>query len=247
MTRVGQEIIDLTVSPPPPVLIVIDSDDENAESSNQPVTNGQEKKKKPRRKKQKKSRDGVVDTSNQASRAPSPEQDPSRGRRSRSPGGNDDNLFVVDVQPVPIQPSLKLPEPVEGLNVTESTLPNFTNSAKLLLPAHVSVSCPRADGVGPVDIIRLPNPDSKEEEDFIEYLDYDDGVKVSIINTLLNGMSFSKSAWCSTRELYVISTSTQMIQSLPDSCAKIVVPKGNTRVMNVQCRLCVVLVCIFLF
>lgn len=185
MAGVGQEIIDLTVSPPPPAAIIIDSDSGDAEPSNTQGS-GREKRKKPRRKKQKKSRDGeVAGASNQTSRAPSRERDIGRsGRsrhRSRSPRSNVDDLFVVDVLPVQIQASLKLPEPVEDSTDTKSVLPNLTNSAKLLLPAHVSVFGPRGDGAGPVDIIRPPTPDSEEEkEDFIEYLDYDDGLKVSI-------------------------------------------------------------------
>lgn len=182
MARVGQVIIDLTISSPPPVPIVIESDSADAEHSNIPGS-GREKKQKPRRKKQKKKRDGgVVEASNQTSRAPSRERDTSRNGRSRSLGSHVDGLFVVDVQPVPIQASLKLPDSVEVHNDTKSALPKVTDSAKLLLPAHVSVFCPRGDGVGPVDIIRPPTPDSEDgDEDFIEYLDYDDGVKVRII------------------------------------------------------------------
>lgn len=184
MAGEGQEIIDLTESPPPPPPIFIDSDSGDAAEPTSTQSNGREKKKKPRRKKQKKSRDGEgLVSSSQASRAPSRERDSGRsGRsrhRSRSPRSNVDDLFIVDVQPVQIQPSLKLPEPVEDSVDTKAVLPKPADGSKLLLPAHVSVFGPIGDSAGPVEIIRPPTPNSEDgQEDFIEYLDYDDGLKV---------------------------------------------------------------------
>jgi protein AIR1/2 len=67
-------------------------------------------------------------------------------------------LFFVDVEPVPI-PAAHILDP--------STVPDELGD-KLLLPAHVSIF-----GLAPVEILPTSNTDL-DDEDYIEYLDYDD-------------------------------------------------------------------------
>jgi hypothetical protein len=85
--------------------------------------------------------------------SPSPRQPPS----PRSPTDSTP-LFFVDVEPVPFSA-------VHDLN--PSTIPDELGD-KLLLPAHVSVF-----GLAPVEILPTSNA-GLDDEDYIEYLDYDD-------------------------------------------------------------------------
>jgi len=73
------------------------------------------------------------------------------------PPGNDmQDLFFIDVQPAPVLP-------------TERPLPTVDNSTPpLLLPAHVSIF-----GNEPVEIL-LPALGPPGEEEYIDYLDFDD-------------------------------------------------------------------------
>jgi protein AIR1/2 len=75
-------------------------------------------------------------------------------------------LFFFDATPAPV--------------VTESTQrstaqPESSKSAadRLLLPSHVSILSAGADGAVPVEIVPQLPVDS-EEENYIEYLDYED-------------------------------------------------------------------------
>lgn len=89
-----------------------------------------------------------------------------RRRRSASPKSHkhsadtSEQLFFIDIQPAQLPALIPADDPKL---TTEATGP-----AKLLLPEHVSVF-----GVDPVEIVRPPTPEPGEE-DFIEYLDYDD-------------------------------------------------------------------------
>ncbi|OBZ70099.1 hypothetical protein A0H81_09792 [Grifola frondosa] len=125
------------------------------------------------------------------SRSPAPERERERDRnrdhvrdhrRSRSrdkrrhdkepskPSIKDDALFFEDVKPaeVPIAAHLVVAPTV---NVVEGTSTSTSTNPPLLLPPHVSVF--GEDGVDPVEI-HAPSPPGSDEEDYIEYLDYDD-------------------------------------------------------------------------
>lgn len=95
---------------------------------------------------------------------------PARRPRSRSPKLRDElaDLFYVDVVPAQIPASVK---PISG-----------GAQPKLLLPDHVSVFNPEDGNGGPIEIIRPPSP-TEDDEDFIEYLDYDDRSKVSVCDS----------------------------------------------------------------
>lgn len=69
-----------------------------------------------------------------------------------------DQLFFVDIKPTPAELSA-----LPSLDV-----PAISGSSKLLLPDHVSVF-----GVDPVEIIRPTTPEP-DEENFIEYLEYEE-------------------------------------------------------------------------
>lgn len=96
------------------------------------------------------------------------EQSPATKRRSHSPPrrrtsspqlpDNAADIFFIDIKPVPLPPAAQY---------SASSGPADENqTAKLLLPAHVSVF-----GTVPVEILPPVDPD---EDDYIEYLDYDD-------------------------------------------------------------------------
>jgi hypothetical protein len=98
--------------------------------------------------------------------------EPRRRRSKRSPSpppADEDTLFFVDVTPVSVPSNAAtIPPPlVAGTSATPA------DASALLLPAHVSI-LPSANGTSlTVEIISEPEPHS-DEEDFIEYLDYDD-------------------------------------------------------------------------
>ncbi|KAH9948756.1 hypothetical protein B0H21DRAFT_731833 [Amylocystis lapponica] len=115
----------------------------------------------------------------------SPRRDHDRERRSRSPDRRrrDQNpprspakeipLFFEDVKPSEVPASTKLKvqtsESVDAV-VTEK-VSVVEETPALLLPGHVSVF--GQDGVDPIEI--LPPPSSaSDDEDYIDYLDYDD-------------------------------------------------------------------------
>lgn len=183
------EIIDLTTPPPMPEPLGVQLDSSNTvpiEESPEATTNQQSKRKR-KRKSRKSSNNSPATTACPSSRN-SPERhldselQTKRKRADRSAGGggrsdeegasggindNQENpkpeeqdLFYVDVTPVPV-PSVRQ---------TAAEKPNESaeTSGKLLVPAHVTVL-----GSTPVEIISQPSADS-EDEDFINYLDYDD-------------------------------------------------------------------------
>lgn len=200
------EIIDLTESPPREV-IVLDSD-----SDDTPNNTGRENGARRVWRKKKKTKTtppddgGVNESSVSAFRDRSRERDrdrkdpPLRRRRSRSPQpqhkspspqprDNLGDLFFVDIEPAPVPDSVKL----TGLPETSP------QSTKLLLPDHVSILelGEGANGTGPIEIIRASTPNPSEDDDFIEYADYDEQNKVryygssgtvSALNELLKGV-----------------------------------------------------------
>ncbi|KAI0082541.1 hypothetical protein K474DRAFT_1767819 [Panus rudis PR-1116 ss-1] len=96
----------------------------------------------------------------------------SRRSRKRKKGGKKDadkdsadGLFFFDDKPADVPTSAK-PAPPPSLNQSKEDV--------LLLPAHVSVV--GQPGVIPVEILPPENPGS-EDDDFIDYLDYDDDRK----------------------------------------------------------------------
>ncbi|KAK0468352.1 uncharacterized protein EV420DRAFT_460559 [Desarmillaria tabescens] len=102
----------------------------------------------------------------QASGSGSRDLNTERRRRSRSPPSrspeplDDSKLFYFDLDPVPlpnvVQKAEKAGDSEEG------------GPSKLLLPSHVQVL-----GSVPVEILP-PSPSDSENEDYIDYLDYDD-------------------------------------------------------------------------
>ena len=86
----------------------------------------------------------------------------------RSPGDTAD-IFFVDVEPAPLPAVCPLVPP---------TIPDGPGD-KLLLPAHVSVF-----GLAPVQILPTPKVDLNDE-DYIEYLDYDERKVGGILHKFL--------------------------------------------------------------
>lgn len=197
----SQEIIDLTESPPGSEPIVIESDEGEGELVTSKSSRG-EKKKKLRRKKSKKNEepeDGeVAESSGHASKEQSRERGTDRRQRRRDqsyspkPWGRTpsprpkmkdkfSDLFYVDVKPAQVPDSVKpkVAEVGAAENLAATTSAEILEPNKLLLPEHVSVFGLGQSGEGPVEIIGPATPGSKEDEDdFIEYLDYDDRSKV---------------------------------------------------------------------
>jgi hypothetical protein len=94
---------------------------------------------------------------------------------------NDSHLFFVDVAPAEVSPHVDSPSyHAEGSSVNGVTLGIGENAHPLLLPSHVSIS-------GGVEVESLPplNPDTETDNDYIEYLDYDD-IKASSLDPSLN-------------------------------------------------------------
>ncbi|KAL6307200.1 hypothetical protein BKA93DRAFT_728235 [Sparassis latifolia] len=142
------------------------------------VVNLEESERGTKRKKRKQKRSGSL--------LQDSEQYQGRGRRSRSPDRQkednrssnsaiDDNncasLFFVDVNHSDLPSSMKLNEQQPG---SSGKTPEQEETPMLLLPAHVSVF--GEGGVDPVEILPPSNPVS-DDDDYIEYLDYDDDRK----------------------------------------------------------------------
>jgi hypothetical protein len=123
--------------------------------------------------------------------------------------------FFVDVNPAPLPTMDSSRQP-----------PRADESSKLLLPAHVSVFG-SADGSVPVEI--LPPSNLPSNDDYIQYLDYDDSkvVLFSLSHTLPNQISFVRFLGWSD-----ILMRPWMTWNPQDSCAKIVGWKANTRPLN---------------
>ncbi|KAG2369823.1 hypothetical protein BDR07DRAFT_318627 [Suillus spraguei] len=172
------EIIDLTVSSPPPEPIEILSDGEiPAVSFNQEDPSSQKSKRKQRkRKKSKGPTSDNVDSSRKRSLERRSTADSRSGiisrRRSASPKRRspapapDQELFFFDATPASV-----VTEPTQS----SKSQPESSKSAadRLLLPSHVSILSAGGDGTIPVEIVPQLPVDS-EEEDYIEYLDYED-------------------------------------------------------------------------
>ncbi|KIJ70584.1 hypothetical protein HYDPIDRAFT_164570 [Hydnomerulius pinastri MD-312] len=173
------EIIDLTLSPPLPEPIEILSDEDDSPLGPQDSREKKKRKNKKRKKSKGLTSDGV-DSSAQPSRNQSREREtrrdtrnvpPSRRRsaspppRTSAPTTDEPELFFFDAEAAPVHLEEEPPEvrPVESNE----------EANKLLLPSHVAVLSLSDDGVVPVEIIRAPTPNS-DEEDYIEYLDYED-------------------------------------------------------------------------
>lgn len=173
------ELIDLTVSSPPSDPIEILSDGEIPTASlNQEDPPSQKSKRKPRKRTKSKGPtcDGVTSSRNQSLERRSAadshaetvprRRSASPKRRSPVPTFSDQELFFFDATPAPV-----VTEPTQSSN----SQPESSKSAadRLLLPSHVSILSAGEDGAVPVEIVPQLPVDS-EEEDYIEYLDYED-------------------------------------------------------------------------
>ena len=185
MANTETEIIDLTEEPTEPAVVVqttpdfivvpSDSEPEAGEIDSKESTVNPEVKKSRRKKRKKKSL--VPDTPNSrkegredaTDRGEGPshsrhdaEPSPKRRKRSLTPTGDEQSSFFIDLNPVPVPSSSQhaVANPKDAAN---------DDVAKLLLPSHVQVF-----GSVPVEIIHAPKD---EDEDFIDYLDYDSNVR----------------------------------------------------------------------
>ncbi|KAG6829738.1 hypothetical protein H0H87_010370 [Tephrocybe sp. NHM501043] len=77
----------------------------------------------------------------------------------KSKNTDKENIFFIDLEPVPIPPAAQF--------ASTSAAPSTTNSSELLLPGHVSVF-----GAEPAEILAPETAES--DEDYIDYLDFDD-------------------------------------------------------------------------
>lgn len=99
------------------------------------------------------------------------EEGPSR-KRSRSPEAA--QLFYVDDKPAEIPPNAKFISSAPSAQPTISVQKGEIEDVQLLLPSHISVL--KDVGDAPIEIIQQPPVDS--DDDYIEYLDYDDDRRV---------------------------------------------------------------------
>lgn len=187
------EVIDLTVSPRPEI-IEISSDHEN----NSPGRcNRTQENKKRKRKKEKTSNslatgsDSAFSSSAQPTRAHSPEigdkhsdindssvpcpKSASQALPSVSSSIiGEPGLFFLDGAPAPIA--------VEDITSTPEPTDSNGDGNKLLLPSHVAIF--HDDGPIPTEVIPPPKLSSDDEE-YIEYLDYEDRKVSSVTSATL--------------------------------------------------------------
>ena len=103
-----------------------------------------------------------------------------------------DSLFFVDDTPAQVPESSKFSNSVtlSGPAADKANKQGGDDKPSLLLPGHVSVF--EGTGDGPIQMIVAPEPMDSEEEDYIEYLDYDDDRRVRQLRCL--NMSFAYSS-----------------------------------------------------
>ncbi|KAI0784851.1 hypothetical protein C8Q75DRAFT_372465 [Abortiporus biennis] len=100
--------------------------------------------------------------------------------RSKSPGhASVNSLFFVDTIPLEIPTPVKTKSSADTVSGAPINADEQADDAPLLLPAHVSVIGENANGI-PIEIISPPAPNAGEE-DYIEYLDYDDDRRAGVV------------------------------------------------------------------
>lgn len=171
------EIIDLTVSPQPEI-IEISSDQGNTPPGSGNRTQENKKRKRKKGKTSTGFASASVNSSAQPSRAHSQEtgnkhselNESTPHHRSASPplqisssSTGEPALFIVDyaAAPIAVKDSSPTPEPAESNG----------DGNKLLLPSHVAIF--HDDGPIPAEVLPPQKPSSDDEE-YIEYLDYED-------------------------------------------------------------------------
>lgn len=180
------EVIDLTVSPRPEI-IEISSDQQDTSPGRRNRTQEKKKKKRNRNKGKNGLTSASVSSSAQPSRAHSPEignehselVESTPHHRSASPPissstTGEPGLFIFDgtAAPIALEDSSATPEPVESNG----------DGDKLLLPCHVAIL--HDDGVIPAEILPPPKLSSDDDE-YIEYLDYEDRKVCSVVFIIL--------------------------------------------------------------
>ncbi|KIK99996.1 hypothetical protein PAXRUDRAFT_381108 [Paxillus rubicundulus Ve08.2h10] len=175
------EIIDLTMPSPHSEPIEISSDEGNPPLDQQNPAQEKKRRKNKKRKKSKGLASDAVDSPAQLSRDQSRERgnscDTSRSPAPRprsatprpqtsAPTTDEPGLFYFDAVAAPIDLEDHLPEP--------QTAESNGASSRLSLPSHVAVVSSNGDRVVPVEII-VPPTTTLDDDDYIEYLDYDDG------------------------------------------------------------------------
>lgn len=194
------EVIDLTSSTPPSPIAILDSDCDD--HPNPPTSSSQNSKKRKRKTKSappsrpaspspdtnKHSSDEPYTWTHSAKRAKNDAKDKREqadrldhnakaARRSRSPSIPDDSLFFFDLKPdtakphatAPLEePLLTSPNAVAAAAVNGDIQDTIQNT--LLLPGHVSLLNADASSVE----VLPPPSDATLQENFVEYLDYDD-------------------------------------------------------------------------
>ncbi|KAH7914314.1 hypothetical protein BJ138DRAFT_1057110 [Hygrophoropsis aurantiaca] len=175
------EVIDLTrSSPPPPEPIIILDEDDTPTSTSAPDSKPRRRTPRKRRKRRATETNDGIETSTRTSRNQSPSgsggRDAHRSPRPQSPTTSngtqleptdEPGLFFFDATPVPVPETAKLSDE------HEQPTPSGGESDALLLPAHVSILHTTINGAIPVQILPPETPDS-DEDDYIEYLDYED-------------------------------------------------------------------------
>ena len=181
------EIIDLTVSPSRPEVIEISSDQET------PGRRIRTQENKKREKKRKKTPNGLasdsgIGSSAQPSRAPShsPEtgnkhsdvNDPSTPHPTKPQTLHSIPSSTIDVPGLFFFDAVAAFVTVEDFSPTPEPTESNGDCSKLLLPSHVAVSCD--DGSIVAEVIPPPKT-SSDDEDYIEYLDYEDRKVGSVV------------------------------------------------------------------
>ncbi|KAI0775854.1 hypothetical protein BD413DRAFT_524681 [Trametes elegans] len=111
------------------------------------------------------------------SRRRSREREREQRRRDKAPVA-DAPLFFEDVTPAELPPAVKPQENIAGPSkprqseASAGALPEKTEP-DLLLPAHVSLA-EGAEGDADSGALKVPTPEGSDDEDYIDYLDYDD-------------------------------------------------------------------------
>ncbi len=213
------DIIDLTVESPPVTQLPQDSEPEPESGEidvKEPKLESETRKSRKRKKKRKsitadtaESRKQPRDDATDRGEGPSRTRESPSKRSKRSPTPTaDDGDFYVDLTPALQSTSSQRAVPA----FSTSELPP-DEETKLILPSHVQVF-----GSLPVEII----PASQENEDFIDYLDYDSNsrkvctLKYSRVRPLIDTRA----------SLDTIKTQTRNL-SRQKACAKIVVRKES--------------------
>ncbi|KAI6113699.1 hypothetical protein EV401DRAFT_1866622 [Pisolithus croceorrhizus] len=168
------EIIDLTADSPKPIEISSTEEDLSTPTPTQDVSSNEKGRRNRKKKRSKRPITGQAgaSTRNSVDAAQRGEEKDCDNTQSGPPpevSAEDSQLFYFDAVAVPVPDS----NPEYARQPTDAPSEDGSQDEhRLLLPSHVSLLAPSTDGTDPIEVI--PPPVVDPDDDYIDFLDYED-------------------------------------------------------------------------